>query len=278
MEYWFDEGTTKTELEKLKSLYNEVVTNALKVGSLLKSNVNVANIWNDNNSKVFASWWNQNTTAGGAGGRLIWDDKNKRLYMAVQEGSQSDGEDLIRHTVSACAVAYYFVTCKAFRALESSHGEDMKKYKAYIAATKDSNYNSKESNYTGKRWPNLLSKEFGCKAWKDTALEVANHGKVSNADKIKSLGSNLAKRLQALNESVDNFAREVNKVATNTDQGRYWGFKPELMVTVVKKVREINDKTQTWLKSFATNTNTALANTTNATIGDLKSLSKISFK
>lgn len=51
--------------------------------------------------------------------------------MSSQDGSQSDGEDLNRHTVSTCAIAYHFVTCKAFRALESSHGNDMKKYKAY---------------------------------------------------------------------------------------------------------------------------------------------------
>ena len=277
-EYWYDESTTKSELEKLKNLYNDVVTNALKVGELLKSNVNVANIWNDDNSKVFASWWNQNGKEGGAGGKLIWDETHKRLYMSSQSDSQSDGEDRIRHTVSACAVAYYFVTCRAFVALESSHSESLKKYSAYIEAGKDSTYRIKENYYGGVMWPNLLSKKFGCKAWKNTALELKNHGVNSDADKIKVLGNNLAKKLKNLNSSVEDFSREVMKIATNTDRGRYWGFSTELTMEVVKKVKETNLKTEKWLTSFAHNTNTALSNTTNATIGDLKSLSKISFK
>lgn len=275
-EYWFDEGSTKTELEKLKSLYNDVVTQALKIGELLKSNVNVANIWNDNNSKVFASWWNQNGKAGGAGGKLIWDDTNKRLYMASQSDSQSDGEDKIRHTVSACAVAYYFVTCRAFAALESSHSDSLKKYSAYIEAAKNSNYRIKENDYSGTRWPMLLSKNFGLKAWKNTTVEVKNSGVNSDADKIKDFGNALAKKIKNLNNAVDAFSAEVNRVATNTDKGLYWGFSTNLTVEVVKKVKEVNDKSVKWLTSFAHNTNTALSNTTNAKIGDLKSLSKIS--
>ncbi len=274
--YWFDKSTTKTELEKLKNLYNDVVTNALKIGALLKNNVNVENIWNDNNSVVFASWWNQNGATGGAGGKLIWDDTHKRLYMSAQDGSQSDGEDKIRHTVSACGVAFYLVTCKAFAALESSHSEDMKAYSAYIKATKNTDYSMATNKFSGVRWPNLLAREFGCKAWKNTTLELKNHGVNSDADKIKNFGTTLAKRIQYLNTSVDDFCKEVCKIATNTDTGRYWGFDTSLTMEIVKSVREINTYVQKWLTSFAHNTNTALSNTTNAVVGDLKGLSKIS--
>lgn len=276
-EYFFNASSTASELSVLNKKYDAVVTAALEIGKLLKQYVCVKGKWNDENAVTFADWWNQNGSGGGAGGALKWDATNKLLYMSRQTGSQSDGEDLIRHVVSMTAAAYYLTTCKSFNALSSSYSKQMKKYDAYIKAAKNSTYTSKLSDFGGTRWPKLMKTSFGRKAWSDTKLSTKASGSVTSAVEVKKMANQLVTKLKTLNNKVDDFCEEINKVVNNTNSSKYWGFSVDLKVEIVRFIDKLNNNTTKWLKSFASNTNTALATANNVVSSDLASLSKIRF-
>lgn len=278
-QYWYNKTSTASEIKTLNTKYNEIVKAALAVGELLKQYVCVKNKWNDENAVVFADWWNQNTGAGGAGGALKWDSTNKRLYMASQVGSQSDGEDKIRHVVSMAGAAYYVATCKSFNALTSSYSKEMKNYDAYVKAAKQDKFTRylKNNNYSGKEWPKLMKSSFGLKEWKDTKLSIKPGNQVTTKTEVVKMANELAKRLTTLNNKVDIFNEEITKVACNTNTSKYWGFSSDITTEVVKITKELSNNTSKWLKSFATNTNVALVNTNDMVAEDLAKLKNVKF-
>lgn len=276
-EYFFNASSTASELSVLNKKYDAVVAAALEIGKLLNQYVCVKNKWNDENAVTFADWWNQNGKDGGAGGTLKWDATNKLLYMSKQTGSQSDGEDKIRHVVSMTAVAYYLTTCKSFNALSSSYSKQMKKYDAYVKAAKNTTYTSKVDDFSGTRWPKLMKSSFGRKAWNNTKLNTKANGSVTSASEVKKMANQLATKLKNLNNKVDDFCSEINKVVNNTNSSKYWGFSVDLKVEIVRFIDKLNTNTTNWLKSFASNTNTALSTANNVVSTDLASLSKIKF-
>ena len=278
-QYWYNKTSTASEIKTLNTKYNDIVKAALAVGELLKQYVCVKNKWNDENAVVFADWWNQNTGAGGAGGALKWDSANKRLYMASQVGSQSDGEDKIRHVVSMAGAAYYVATCKSFNALTSSYSKEMKNYDAYVKAAKQDRFTRylKNNNYRGKEWPKLMKSSFVLKEWKDTKLSIKPGNKVTTKTEVVKMANELAKRLTTLNNKVDTFNEEITKVACNTNTSKYWGFSSDVTTDVVKITKELSNNTSKWLKSFATNTNVALVHTNDMVAKDLAKLKNVKF-
>lgn len=278
-EYWYDASSTKTALKALDGAYKDVMTAALKIGKTLKKYVCVTKKWNDDNAETFASWWNQNGKGGGAGGSLKWDEKGKQLYMSKQDGSQSDGEDKIRHVVSMCGALYWLVTCNAFNALSSSYSKEMKKYNNYISVAKNSTYKTKFSkkDYTGTTWMKMMSSNFNAPKWETTTLKKEKSGSVTSAEALKSLANDLAANLKDLNTKVDTFIDKVKNIEGNSRSDKYWGFSDELASEIHTAARELNTNTVRWLKSFASNTNLALSTANNAVKKDLASLSKIKF-
>ena len=278
-EYWYNASSTTTALKALNNDYNAVIKAALQIGKTLKQYVCVSKKWNDENAVTFADWWNQNGSAGGAGGSLKWDATNKLLYMSRQTGSQSDGEDKIRHVVSMCACVYWLTTCKGFSALSSSYSKEMKKYDAYIKAAKSSTYTTRftKKNYSGTTWMTMMSNNFGATKWSDTKLPTKPSGSVTSSAEVKKLADTLAKNLTDLNSKVDSFCEEVNRIVGNTNSSKYWGFSDDVSSQITTTVRQLNKNTVSWLKSFASNTNTALATANNVVSSDLASLSKIKF-
>lgn len=271
--YWYNKASTKSAISDLLTQYNKIVTASQELAKVLTTYVCVNKKWYDDNAVVFADWWNQNKKKG-AGGNLKWDTNDNKLIQGKAD-TYSDGEDKIKLIVQQAGRVFWISVCCTLDGLESSHQDVKKTYSQYLKAAKDSTYiakNKSKSNDSATVWSSMM-KGFGCKAWNYTKIKYADSdGKTSDTAQIANFIKELDKAMTKINKLVDNYCASVSKIATNTNEGKYWGFSQKDMTKVVKQVKELSDDTSARLKSFANNTKLALSHTSEAKDSDIKKL------
>ena len=133
--------------------------------------------------------------------------------------------------------------------------------------------NKSKSNDSATVWSKMM-KGFGCKEWTFTKLTFkdTSDGQTSDQTQIRNFINDLDRELTTLNRKVDAYCTAVSKIATNTNEGKYWGFSDKDMTKVVKQVKELSEDTSARLKSFANNIKVALNHTEQAKESDIKKL------
>ncbi len=272
--YWYDARTAKERVNKLKENYEDVVRQAISVANTMENYVCVDGKWYDDNARVVALWWNQSTN--GKSGKLQWNGEKLEIVNASNGGY--DGEDRIKRVVNGAATTMVSGIFYSLNFLTDSHHEVNKTFKQELSVLNfECNQRCKDfnDNYCGKEaaLERKQLEKIGYKPWQKTPLNTkSSDGKTSDTKQMNQFINEINNKLNKLEESWNTFATCVINTANNGNQNKWWGFDRMTRTGCVNLINTINEKVESWLKSFRNNLYIALSNTLDSKNLKLKKL------
>ena len=269
--WYISEGanTAINQIDIIMGEYNKVVKAAMNVGNTLKTYVNKKDKWNDENSEVFAAWWNANKNLA-KGGDLVWNSKKEKLEM-TQKISYSDGEDRIKLIVGAAGCAFYATVCKTINALTASYPsiKTNASTQAIITVANSSIYSNKFKKkdnelINGITWQQMMQYIGGkgrirkAEVWDYTKLPTKKSGSVTKTGEVNKLINQLSNKLNTLQNRVEDYSSALRTVANNKKDTKWWGFDSTSKNTVQAKTKTMLTETKKKLKDFSSKTKVAL--------------------